>query len=155
MNKIVWRNIAIGLIVVLLIVYVAWNFDRTTAKDITKEQLITALGETELTEGDRNTLKRYYSLTGDEFEYFVVYTAPGLMNVDEIFIVKGDEQALSLAEQAAKARQQAQLTAFDGYGTDQVARLSAAVFHKQGGYFFYAVGQNADSRLSAFLKAVK
>lgn len=156
----VFLNLAEIALLVLLAGFVVWIYFGDATKDVEisgiSEAIIDRCGLGELEAGDANTLKRYFSLDGAEYEGYMVYTAASLMNVEELLIVKvSDDDQFNALETAVNERLEEQINNFDGYGTEQMELLNHAVITERGDYFFYCVSENAAQWEEVFLSVIQ
>jgi hypothetical protein len=153
-------GVAEVLLIAFLIAYVAWIFLKDTTRDVDMADITSAIVQQcdlgDLEEGDANTLKRYFSLDGSEYEGYLVYTADSVMNVDELLIVKvSDSSQLDDLSEVVNERLEEQLQNFDGYGTNQTELLQNAIVLERGDYFFYGVSENVEQWEEIFLSCIK
>lgn len=153
-------DVAEIVLIVFLAAYVAWIFLKDTSKDVDMNDIAATVAQEcqlgDLEEGDANTLKRYFSLDGAEYEGYIVYTADSVMNVDELLIVKvSDSSQLGTLETVVNNRLEEQIRNFDGYGTNQSELLQNAIILERGDYFFYGVSENVEQWEDVFLSCIK
>lgn len=97
------------------------------------------------------SLKKQYGIDSAEIDSFSYYSCENVMDVRELLIVKVNEDSqgqriLSILEEKLSEKK----TLFESYAPEQSAILSKAVLVYQGGFVFYAVGEDSDIALAAF-----
>jgi len=141
-----------------LVLFVIFMLHKNTAKEVDRTTLLSALPKeslSTLSEGDEATLQELYKLEESGLDYYILYTAPDIMNVSELLIVRS-ENAAALADvlTAVEARHGEQISVFESYGPTQTAALKAGHLYTRGDYLFYAVGEEADALRTAFERTV-
>ena len=141
-----------------LLLFVIFMLHKNTAKEVDRVALLSALPSDSLatmSAGEMASLNELYGLEGRGLDYYILYTAPDIMDVSELLIVR-DEDAAVLAEvlTAVETRHREQIRVFESYGPTQTAALKAGHLYTRGDYLFYAVGEHADALRSAFERVV-
>ena len=109
-----------------------------------------------LSAGDANAFQERFGLDPEGGGDWLLYTTDELMDVSELLIVRGaDDAALERFEAAARARLDAQKESFRNYGTNQYDLLQHAILWQRGGYLFYGVSESADRWEEEFLSCVR
>lgn len=125
---------------------------------VTPEDIVSEISDfafCALTKGDQNTVKRNLQIYEPMGEY-VYFSSDSLMNVDELLILKTDnEDLLDTLEQAVERRLSAQKQNFKGYGQTQTELLENAVVEIKGNFFFYAVSENAEKWEEVFSASLR
>ena len=142
-------------LIVFLIVFLILLMTRESVKDVSVkkigEEMSSIKSVSALNKGTDKTLLRYYDLTGDDYEGYVLYKSGSPMAVDELLIIKvKDESQLASVESAMRRRVRSQKSSFEGYGTAQIALLNARVMDTEGNYVFLAVSKDAEKWKTAF-----
>ena len=142
-------------LIVFLIVFLILLMTRESVKDVSVkkigEEMSSIKSVSALNKGTDKTLLRYYDLTGDDYEGYVLYKSGSPMAVDELLIIKvKDESQLASVESAMRRRVHSQKSSFEGYGTAQIALLNARVMDTEGNYVFLAVSKDAEKWKTAF-----
>ena len=142
-------------LIVFLIVFLILLMTRESVKDVSVkkigEEMSSIKSVAALNKGTDKTLLRYYDLTGDDYEGYVLYKSGSPMAVDELLIIKvKDETQLASVESAMRRRVRSQKSSFEGYGTAQIALLNARVMDTEGKYVFLAVSKDAEKWKTAF-----
>lgn len=153
-------RIAEVLLLLFLILYIVWIFRMGSSKDVDMSVIadaITAQCELkELSAGDANALKQYFSRDASAYEGYLFYTSEAVMNVDQLLIVKTtDSKQLEELEDSVNAHLEKQLRNFHGYGTDQEELLQNAVVLERGDYFFYGVSDQVQQWEDVFLSCIQ
>lgn len=146
-------------LIVFLIVFLILLMTRESVKDVSVkkigEEMSSIKSVSALNKGTDKTLLRYYDLTGDDYEGYVLYKSGSPMAVDELLIIKvKDESQLASVESAMRRRVRSQKSSFEGYGTAQIALLNARVMDTEGNYVFLAVSKDAEKWKTAFDKII-
>lgn len=146
-------------LIVFLIVFLILLMTRESVKDVSVkkigEDMSSIKSVSALNKGTDKTLLRYYDLTGDDYEGYVLYKSGSPMAVDELLIIKvKDETQLASVESAMRRRVRSQKSSFEGYGTAQIALLNARVMDTEGKYVFLAVSKDAEKWKTAFDKII-
>ena len=141
-----------------LVLFVIFMLYKNTAKAVDRDTLLSALPTeslSPLSAGEDATLDELYGLEERGWDYYILYTAPDIMDVSELLIIRSeDAAALAAALTAVETRHEAQIAVFESYGPTQTAALQAGHLYTRGDYLFYAVGEGADALRSAFERAV-
>lgn len=109
-----------------------------------------------LTEKDMKDAAKTFGFDASAAEEGIYYSVDDIMNVNELLIVRIDEDAeREKAINAVETYLAEKTASFDGYGTDQFGLLSAAVTTEKGPYFFFGVSSEVLDWETAFLKAIR
>lgn len=143
-----------ALLVLLLAGVMVLLLYKKEPKDVPLEGVRAAVLEscdlTGLEEARDMRLKRAFALTPEDCAEYLYFAPANTMSVDEVLIVKtADPSQLPRIRTAIEARIDAEKTAFDGYGIEQVARLNEAKIVEDGPYIIYSCGPHADDFVSA------
>ncbi|MBC5786842.1 MULTISPECIES: DUF4358 domain-containing protein [Clostridiaceae] len=110
----------------------------------------------ELTKGTANDLRRYYGLNEEDYDGCILYRSISPMDVDELLIVKmKDSSQKETLETAVENRLETQKKSFEGYGVEQTALLSDAVFEFKGDYAFFGVSGSVQDWEKEFLSSIQ
>ena len=141
-----------------LVLFVIFMLHKNTAKEVDRATLLAALPEeslSSLSAGEQATLYELYGPEESGWDYYILYTAPDIMDVSELLIVRSENAAaLAAALTAVEARHGEQISVFESYGPTQTAALKAGHLYTRGDYLFYAVGNEADALRTAFERTV-
>ena len=141
-----------------LVLFVIFLLHKNTAKAVDRAALLSALPAEQLAKlsaGEDATLDELYGLEEGGWDYYILYTAPDIMDVSELLIIRSENAAaLADALTAVEARHGEQIRIFESYGPTQTAALKAGHLYTRGDYLFYAVGEQADALRTAFVRTV-
>lgn len=118
-------------------------------------RMAAAPGVSALGKKDENAFQDRFGTSPEGCEGWLLYGADEIMNVSELMIAKGSEQALDRLEEAVDGRLKAQLDVFKSYGVDQAGLLEGAVVLRRGDYLFYGVSEEAHAWEDAFLSCIR
>ena len=143
-----------AVVIAALLVFIIVMASAGSSKDIPVSQIENVMdlqpGISELMKKNGRDVTYFLGISPQQCLY---YKSDNIMDVRELFIVKtSDSDEMELAAEAAQARLKRQKDNFTGYGTDQLEKLEHAIIRQKGDYLFYAVGDEADEWLEAFLK---
>ena len=150
-------RIALAALTVFLLIFLMGSAPET---NISLEELETVtaprLLEGEAQKADERMLRRLYGLNPSDYAEIVLYYPASNMGVEELLLVKLNDNAQAEAVEAAiAARLAAQKQSFDGYGVEQTALLNNnAVTEVRGRYILFTVGVNTQAIRQAFLDAL-
>ena len=97
--------------------------------------------------GDKSELRKFYHISFDDIDDFILYVPATSMRVNEVTIIKakkGNEDALM---QKVTNRRDFQKNVFEGYGAKQCKLLDNAVLEKRGRYIIYITGEDGKKLL--------
>lgn len=143
-------------LVAVLAAFLVVVYRMNNAKDVEASVIQTALTEQTdiaevMAECDEHDLMQFLSLDADDYEYFIYYKGTEALSAAEVLVIKADsDEVIDAAEEAVNARISAQLTAFDGYGTEQVKQLNNAIVTTRGTYLFYCTAGDPDEYEEVF-----
>lgn len=157
MRKIDKINAAKYACIVLLVVYIIMLFlsDRNskTSFETMKRCVENNVNLSNMKGADNRDIKRLYGLNAKEYSNILLYCTDESMGVEEIFLVKTEnEEQLDSAEEAVKNRIALQKKNFDGYGTEQMKLLKESVVVRKGNVFLFVVSPDAQKCEEVFLK---
>ena len=145
----------LALLLAYAVLVVRANSARDVAFDFIDARMAQAPGLSVLKRIDENAFQQRFDAIPEGCEGWLMYGSDEIMNVSELLIAKGGEEALSRLEDAARARVERQLNVFRSYGTDQGELLEDAVIFTRGSYLFYAVGKDVQTWRDLFLACVR
>lgn len=109
-----------------------------------------------LTKKTMGDAAQQFSVDATLLEDGIYYRVDDVMDVNELFIVRIDNDAARQSVIDAVMSYLAEKTAsFNGYGTNQFGLLSSAITTEKGEYFFFGVSEDAVEWESAFLECVR
>lgn len=108
-----------------------------------------------LTKSTSQMAKKVFGINPGDYEDLIYYQGSGVMDVNELLIVKlSDTAQAETLENAINTRVSTQIQSFTGYGEDQVHLLNQAVVQVRGNFVFYSVSPVAQSYRDIFLDAL-
>ncbi|MBQ2677963.1 MAG: DUF4358 domain-containing protein [Firmicutes bacterium] len=142
-------------LLVFLVVFLVLLMTRESVKDVSMDKIGDKMGAIKsvsvLHKGTDKSLLRYYDLTGDDYDGYVMYKSGSPMSVDELLIIKTKEDSQRAAVESAMRRHvRSQMKSFEGYGTAQIALLKAKIMDTEGPYVFLAISDDAEKWKKAF-----
>lgn len=148
-----WLFVA-ALCVFLYFMLSANRESRAAFSDV-QEAVISAADLTPMAEGDNQTLKRLYGLSGSDYENVLLYYPTTNMGAEELLLIQlKDLSQQQAVKDAIENRLDTQKKSFDGYGVDQYAMLEKAVVEVQGNYILLVVANDPAPVRKAFLGAL-
>ena len=147
--------IAKAALIVFLVIFLILLLTRESVQDVSMDKIGEKMGSIKsvaaLHKGTDKNLLRYYDLTGDDYDGYVMYKSGSPMSVDELLIIKTkDDSQRSAVESAMRRHVRTQMKSFEGYGTAQIALLKAKILDAEGPYVFLAVSDDAEKWKKAF-----
>lgn len=128
---------------------------KTPFPEVEKQVKEAAGKDTALKEAGSAVWKRYYGLNPKEFEGALLLYAEGVMEVEEVLLIKvKDEPQAADAKNAVRERIAVQKKNFEGYGAEQMKLLNNAVVETRGTYVFMAVSKDAVKYQQAFKESL-
>ena len=119
------------------------------------EAAVASVGLGSMKKSDDLTVKKVFGINAGDYEGVVYYKGEGIMDVNELLIVKlKSVSQASDVKKAAQNRLDEQIKNFTNYGTDQIDLLNQGVVVSRGNYVFYTVSENSDKLKSAFVGAL-
>lgn len=110
----------------------------------------------EMKQGDGDKLLKLYSITADEVEDFVLYTASSNVKADELALIRlKDAKQSGGVKERIMQHIEAQTAKFKDYRPAEYALVEKHVFTAKGPYVFFAVSKQADELEQAFNEALK
>lgn len=115
------------------------------------DSIVSAVSVEGLIQSDRNKFKKEFGFSDGDIESFVYYYSDSVMDVREILVVKLTENTRSdRLISTIESRLSDKKNLFESYAPQQSALLNAAILTSEGGFIFYAVGEQADVAFSQF-----
>ena len=148
-------TVAKAALIVFLVVFLVLLMTRESVKDMKMSKVADTMGSIKsvasLHKGTDKSLLRYYDLTGDDYDGYVMYKSGSPMSVDELLIIKTkDDSQRSAVESAMRRHVRQQMKSFEGYGTTQIALLKSKIMDTEGPYVFLAISKDAEKWKKAF-----
>ncbi|MBR6444574.1 MAG: DUF4358 domain-containing protein [Firmicutes bacterium] len=136
-------------LIIFLIVFLILLMTRESVKDVSadkiNDQMCSIKSIAALHKGTDKSLLKYYDLTGDDYDGYVMYKSGSPMSVEELLIIKTkDDKQRTAVESAMRRHVRSQISSFEGYGTTQIALLEAKILDAEGPYVFLAVSEDAE-----------
>ena len=141
--------------VVLLAVFIMFISTSDDISDKTAKQVATEVIKVYDTEGlvsvEKKQLKKQLKLDANNFDGYYYYASESIMDVREVLIIKlkdmsDADEVLSLLE----SRISEKTTLFEDYAPEESALLKNHILISEGGFIYYAVGEDADEGSEAF-----
>lgn len=145
--KIVFIALLVGIIVLL----VGYNVDTNVDMDIVAANVTEAGDMSKVELQDDLSVKRTFGLNVNDYNQVVYYKAISSMDVDELFIVRtNDEGQIEEVIASINDRVEEQTGNFEGYGVDQTELLKNSVVYSLGDYVILIISPDADDMKDAF-----
>ena len=148
-------EIAVGAALILTIFLVLRNqVDRKrSAIELSEAALGAMANKDQCREAEGWELKKYYGISEEDVEEFVLWLPVSNMDAAELCVVKcaSDEDAESVAELLQK-RLKDQISLFENYGVEQMKLLNAARVVNVGPYAVLIIDEQADDAAAAVMK---
>jgi len=145
--KIVFIALLVGIIVLL----VGNNVDTNVDMDIVAANVTEAGDMSKVELQDDLSVKRTFGLNVNDYNQVVYYKAISSMDVDELFIVRtNDEGQIEEVIASINDRVEEQTGNFEGYGVDQTELLKNSVVYSLGDYVILIISPDADDMKDAF-----
>jgi hypothetical protein len=128
---------------------------KTTANEVW-ERIRLAANLEEMKQGDGDKLLKLYSITADEIEDFVLYTASSNVKADELVLIRlKDAKYTGGVKERIMQHIEAQSAKFKDYRPAEYALVERHVLTAKGPFVFFAVSKQADALEQAFNEALK
>lgn len=146
-------------IVLILILYTGMLFmskgDSRVPFEKVEASVTKAMDISEMKKGDGRELKRLYGLNAREFEQVCLYYKAETMQVEELLVVRvQNERDAEAVTDAINRRKETQIDNFEGYGPEQVKLLESSVIKVRGRYILFVVSEKAENVEKAFNKSL-
>lgn len=110
----------------------------------------------ELTKKDMNDAANVFGFDASVVNEGIYYRVDDIMNVNELLIVRvEDDDSQEALIDAVDRYLESKTESFDGYGTNQFGLLSNAVRTEKGQYVFFGVGEDVLEWETEFLKCLR
>ena len=142
-----------------LILYVAALLFRKGESDTTfaemRQAVEVALDGSGMKQADPKLFRRNYRLNANDYDGVMLYVKEGMMEVDEVLIVKlkSEEQSESVAR-AIEERRDSRKESFQGYGVSQTKLIEDSIIDIRGNYILFVIKEDAEKIDQAFQKAL-
>jgi hypothetical protein len=141
--------------VVLLAVFIMFISSSDDISDKTAKQVTTAVVKVYDTEGlvsvGKKQIKKQLKLDSNNFDGCYYYASESIMDVREVLVIKlKDVSDADAVLSVLESRVSEKTALFEDYAPEESALLKSHVLISEGGFIYYAVGENADEGLDAF-----
>ena len=152
----IWIKTALIVRIVLFVAWMLMSGESESDADVgAVEAAVASVGLGSMKKSDDLTVKKVFGINAGDYEGVVYYKGEGIMDVNELLIVKlKSVSQASDVKKAAQNRLDEQIKNFTNYGTDQIDLLNQGVVVSRGNYVFYTVSENSDKLKSAFVGAL-
>ena len=152
----IWIKTALIVCIVLFVAWMLMSGESESDADVgAVEAAVASVGLGRMKKSDDLTVKKVFGINAGDYEGVVYYKGEGIMDVNELLIVKlKSVSQASDVKKAAQNRLDEQIKNFTNYGTDQIDLLNQGVVVSRGNYVFYTVSENSDKLKSAFVGAL-
>ncbi|MEE1515076.1 MAG: DUF4358 domain-containing protein [Christensenellaceae bacterium] len=152
----IWIKTALIVCIVLFVAWMLMSGESESDADVgAVEAAVASVGLGSMKKSDDLTVKKVFGINAGDYEGVVYYKGEGIMDVNELLIVKlKSVSQASDVKKAAQNRLDEQIKNFTNYGTDQIDLLNQGVVVSRGNYVFYTVSENSDKLKSAFVGAL-
>ena len=152
----IWIKTALIVCIVLFVAWMLMSGESESDADVgAVEAAVASVGLGSMKKSDDLTVKKVFGINAGDYEGVVYYKGEGIMDVNELLIVKlKSVSQASDVKKAAQNRLDEQIKNFTNYGTDQMDLLNQGVVVSRGNYVFYTVSENSDKLKSAFVGAL-
>lgn len=147
-----------GAVLIAIIVFMFVNAPNNNKSiETVGQEVVKYLAEdSTMEEKGQSELKRYYGISRDDVEGFVLYGPTNSADVSEMLIVKAlDQKDVDSLRKAVERRRNTRLETFAESGGTQVDTLNKAQIKVRGKFVFYCVGSQANRLSEAFTKSIK
>ncbi|MFR4699048.1 MAG: DUF4358 domain-containing protein [Christensenellaceae bacterium] len=152
----IWIKTALIVCIVLFVAWMLMSGESESDADVgAVEAAVASVGLGSMKKSDDLTVKKVFGINAGDYEGVVYYKGEGIMDVNELLIVKlKSVSQASDVKKAAQNRLDEQIKNFTNYGTDQIDLLNQGVVVCRGYFVFYTVSVNSDKLKSAFVGAL-
>lgn len=151
--KIRYAIYAVIIVVLLVIPFVETSYDLDMKA--LRGSLKTQVNKEYVVSGDKSDLRKFYHLSFDDIDDFILYVPATTMRVNEVAIFKVKEGKEEKMMQVVNDRRDFQKNVFEGYGAKQCKQLDNAVLEQHGQYIVYIVGEDAKNLFDVVEKEVE
>ena len=145
------KIIFIALLVGIIVLLVGNNVNTNVDMDIVSVNVTEAGDMSKLELQDDLSIKRTFGLNANDYNQVMYYKALSSMDVDELFIVRANDDAqIEEIIASMNSRIEEQTGNFEGYGVDQTELLKNSVVYSLGNYVILIISPDADDMKNAF-----
>lgn len=124
--------------------------------DEIQNKIIKYVDTNNMKKGDNKSLRRYFGISIDDVEDYILYLPKTNMDVEELLILKVDDiSKIDAIDEAIESRINKQLQNFNGYGVNQTALLENYEIKIKDKYVFYTVSKDAQNIKDNYMKIIK
>ena len=105
--------------------------------------------------GDKTDLRKFYHMSFDDIQEFVLYVPATSMRVNEIAVFKAKPGKEESVYERVLSRKEFQKNVFEGYGAAQCKLLDNCILKKAGSYVVFIVGEDAKTLYEVLEKEAK
>lgn len=109
------------------------KLDKSLSGNINKEYVV---------KGNNSDLRKFYHVSFDDMDEFILYIPATSMRVNEIAVFKTKKGKEDLIYKKVLERKQFQKKVFEGYGVEQCKLLDNSILKKAGQYIIYITGED-------------
>lgn len=145
------RYALVALLIIFIIILCQGG--RVSKADIqmVTENVLEAVGTDEISEGNRQMIRRLYGLDPNDYEGISLYYPDSNMGSREFLIVKmADTSQFETVEKAMTDRVDTQLGNFEGYAPTQYAMVENYELCHQGNYVLLVMSEDPAAAVKAF-----
>lgn len=155
MNKDILIKIGEALCVVFLALFIVFITSGDEVSNKTAKQVAVPVVKVYDTEGlvaiDKKQLKKQLKLSADDFDGYYYFASESIMDVREVLVIKLKDVAdADRVISVLQSRVSEKTTLFEDYAPEESALLKNHILVSEGGFVYYAVGEDADEGLEAF-----
>ena len=148
------------MIMAALLVFMILMLTRGNSKVVPIEDIRSKMSAipsvSELSEKDMSDAGKVFSFDADLVDEGIYYRVDDIMNVNELLIVRiEDDDNRGAVHDAMESYLKTKTESFDGYGTNQFGLLSNGVITEKGQYLFFGVSEDVLEWESTFLKSIR
>ena len=134
----IWIKTALIVCIVLFVAWMLMSGESESDADVgAVEAAVASVGLGSMKKSDDLTVKKVFGINAGDYEGVVYYKGEGIMDVNELLIVKlKSVSQASDVKKAAQNRLDEQIKNFTNYGTDQIDLLNQGVVVSRGNYVF-------------------
>ena len=149
------RYIIYIIIIVVLLVVPFREDNYNLNMDELRSSLKTQVNDEYVVAGDKSDLRKFYHLSFDDLDDFILYVPATSMRVNEVAIIKAKKGKEDVLLQEVVNRRDFQKNVFEGYGAKQCKLLDNAVLEQRGQYIIYITGEDGKRLLSVVEKEAR
>ena len=151
--KIRYSIYAVIIVVLLVVPFIekSYNIDMAALR----KNLKTHVNKEFVVSGDKSDLRKFYHLSFNDVDDFILYVPATTMRVNEVAILKVKKGQEDKLLKVVEARRDFQKNVFEGYGAKQCNQLEHAVLEQWGQYVIYIVGEDSKDLLNVVKEEVE